>query len=301
MGALCCVLTTGACLPEEPPDADWVDWQDIAGALAPEVGDNTVAETPGARIRVVSFNIEFGDDIPGLARAILDNDALAAADVFLVQELELHPGDSRSRAEELAEALAMNYAYAPMRGLDDGGTHGLAIFSRFPLLDVQVMQLPRFEIGVNSTQRIALAADIDIDPSGAETLMRVVSVHLDTRINITQRILQLRPAVVKSGDRAIIAGDMNTNPYIWGGSVIPDVPTQVATGFDQAVALDDYLRGSGFDTPTAHSGPTHRAAGFEMRLDAIYTRGLSLTGASGVERSVRESDHFPLWVDIAVE
>ncbi|MEM9489746.1 MAG: hypothetical protein AAGC55_11410, partial [Myxococcota bacterium] len=92
--------------------------------------------------------------------------------------------------------------------------------------------------------------------------------------------------------------DFNSNPYMWLDSVVPIVPNSATTGFDQAEVLDDYMRASGFDTPTVDSGPTRESIGLGLRLDSIYSRELSVL-ASAVERGIDVSDHLPLWIDVA--
>jgi len=97
----------------------------------------------------------------------------------------------------------------------------------------------------------------------------------------------------------IIAGDVNTNPYLWEDGSVPLVPTAQIVDTDQAPLLDDYMRGLGFATPAADVGPTQRMLGVESRLDAIYTRGLTVSPAN-VERTVGGSDHWPVWIDITL-
>jgi endonuclease/exonuclease/phosphatase (EEP) superfamily protein YafD len=61
--------------------------------------------------------------------------------------------------------------------------------------------------------------------------------------------------------------------------------------------LESYVRRRGFATPVTSSGATSQW--LSMRLDAIYTRGLQVV-QSDVERSVRASDHLPLWADVTL-
>jgi endonuclease/exonuclease/phosphatase (EEP) superfamily protein YafD len=90
---------------------------------------------------------------------------------------------------------------------------------------------------------------------------------------------------------ALIAGDMNTSPFTWVGHVMP-----MPTG-RQDDRVEGYVRSRGFTTPVTDSGPTSQW--LSMRLDAIYTRGLDIV-EHDVERTVRASDHLPLWVDLLV-
>jgi len=271
----------------------------MQGWQRPEVRTNAQSPPSPARLRVVSFNVERAEHGERLAQAILENDELRGADVLLLQEVESHPDEPMSRARALAGRLApprYNHAYAPTRQLDGGGTHGLAVLSRFPLRRVEVMQLPYFELHVSSTRRIALGVTLDVDGRP----LRVIDVHLDTRININQRLQQIEPVVALTDGEVVIGGDLNTNPYAWVQHTVPLLPANSIARLDQAEALDRYMRSNGFTTPTSSLGPTTNMKVLEMRLDSIYCRRVAATGA-GVERSVDVSDHRPLWIDLSLD
>jgi endonuclease/exonuclease/phosphatase (EEP) superfamily protein YafD len=55
--------------------------------------------------------------------------------------------------------------------------------------------------------------------------------------------------------------------------------------------LDAAARAAGLETPVADVAATSQW--LDMRLDAIYTRGVT-TSAHGVAVAVRASDHLPL-------
>jgi len=244
---------------------------------------------PGDALRVVTFNVHLGADVPGLVQAIRSNPRLSRADVLLVQEIESHPGDDR--AAKLAEALNLDLVYAPARTAGDG-THGLAILSRYPLADLEVLRLERYDLGFRGTRRrIAMAATVHLPGR----TVRVYNVHLDTRLTPEERLRQLEPVVAEALQQpaAIIGGDFNTITAV--SSLLPLMPLPVP-GFSQATGLDAYMHGQGFATPFAGIGRTHR---FPMRLDAVFARGLEVFGFDK-ETSVDVSDHFPLWVDVRV-
>lgn len=243
-------------------------------------------------LRVVSFNVHYAHDVASLAESLHASLIVGRADVLLIQEIESHEAEGSSRAHKLAQDLKLNYVYAPARRTDDGGTHGLAILSRFPLADIEVLPLPRYDLGFNTRRRIALAATLDM---GGHPL-RVYNVHLDTRINIKDRIEQLRP-VVEAAQRqpvaeVIIGGDFNTNSFRWLFHRIPFFRS------NQAGALDEFMRGNQFSTPLTESGSTVKRVLLRARVDSLYTRGLTAL-ESGVERTVEASDHYPVWMDVA--
>lgn len=289
---LACVAA--GCGLDVGPDAEWVAAEQVAAPFTMQAGEPLVPTVPSARLpllRVVSYNVEFGEGPDELAASILGDPATALGDVFLLQEEEHHPDEERNRTVLLAEQLGLHWLYIPGRMKDDA-THGLAILSRYPIEAPQVMALPETDGG---DPRIAIRADIVI----GDVRLHVVDVHLDVRLNITDRIMQLRPSVIDLPDDVIVAGDVNTNPYLWEEGTVPLVPTAQIVDTDQAPVLDDYMRALGFATPAANAGPTQRALNIESRLDAIYVRGFDSTAAT-VERDVVGSDHWPIWVDLTL-
>lgn len=234
-----------------------------------------------ARLTIVSFNVHLGADPEGLARALRDG-GLGDADVYLVQEIEDHvPAEPRPRAEVLAAALGTALVYAPARALPHGGlgNHGLAILSRWPIVDDTVLRLPYHELLWSSRPRIALGVLIDV----AGTPVQVWNVHLDTRIAVEERAAQVEPVFARARalpGLSIVGGDMNT----W------------APAHERAVDL--IAEREGYATPTAELSDTVTRRFPAARLDAIYTRGFAIAGA-GVDRDVAGSDHRPIWVQVA--
>ncbi len=242
--------------------------------------------TPPTTLTVVSFNVDTGGDPAALAAALRAG-GLGDADVYLIQEIEDHvPGEPTPRAEALAAALGLAVVYAPARALDHGGlgNHGLAVLSRWPIVDDVVLRLPYHALLWRARPRIALGVVIDV----AGTPVQVWNVHLDTRIAVEERVSQLGPVFERARalpGLAIVGGDLNT----WA-------PVH-------ARAVDRLAAEQGFATPTAELSDT--VAGRllawppapAMRLDAIYSRGFAVAGA-GVDREVGGSDHAPIWLQL---
>lgn len=245
-------------------------------------------------LRVVTFNVHGGADVDALAAAFTQHPELSRAGLILLQEEESHPDEGASRPARLAAALGMAHVYAPAREVD-GFTTGLAILSAFPLDAVETMELPHADLGASTYRRIALAADLVV---GA-TRLRVVNVHLDTLMNVTDRILQLRPAVIDAPDPVLVGGDFNTNDWVWVESGLPLFPTHAAADTSQAPILDSYLRALGFATQCEGVGVTESLAGLGFRLDGVFTRGVA-AGTGQVARDVDLSDHWPVWVDVTL-
>jgi endonuclease/exonuclease/phosphatase family metal-dependent hydrolase len=258
----------------------------------PEVANDLAPPAePRGKLRIVSFNVHYALDVPALAESIRTSATLGDADVFLIQEIEDHQKEGQSRARRLAILLALNFVYAPARRTDDGGTHGLAILSRYPLEDIEVLPLPQFDLKYNTRRRIALGATVRV----GDQSLRVYNLHLDTRINAAQRLEQLRPAVEAAlrhcGGQLAVGGDFNTASVRWAWNVVPVFRS------NQAAAVDAFMKERGFAAPLEKDGATSNRW-LKFRLDALYARGLSAT-AAGVERGVEVSDHFPVWVEVA--
>jgi endonuclease/exonuclease/phosphatase family metal-dependent hydrolase len=240
---------------------------------------------------MVTFNVAQGKDIAGIAGAFERSAELRGVDVLLLQEVRGYPAEGTSRAHQLAHRLGMNYVFAPSRAVDEGGTHGLAIFSRCPILDVVVVPLKSFKLPFKSKPRTALGATID-RPEGP---LRVYNLHLDTTINAGERIEQLAGVVTAARAdavrRVVVGGDFNMNNFFWLGHAIPVFVCS------QPTRIDRYMRAHGFAAPVARSGPTARVPVVRLRLDSFYTHGVEVDGFA-VERAVAVSDHAPLWMDV---
>jgi endonuclease/exonuclease/phosphatase family metal-dependent hydrolase len=292
-------LAAAGCSDADVPVPVWTSVETIEGRFRPEVNQAATPAAPQDRWRVVTYNAQHGIDA-AFAPYLLAHRDLATADVLLLQEAAA-PGDGPSDAALLAATLGMGHVYAPL-GEHDEGTGGLAILSRFTLRDIEVLFLEPTHMlhPVESVARTAMAVTID----AASGPVRVVNVHLDFGLNLTERILQLRPAIIDApiASPIVVGGDFNTNDYIWVDGDVPLFPLDSVADTAQAPELDEYVRILQFKTPTARFGDTWSGLPEDQRLDAIFTRGVEV-GAGAVDRTdeVGElSDHWPLWLDIVV-
>jgi endonuclease/exonuclease/phosphatase family metal-dependent hydrolase len=276
--ALLLVLaSSAACIGQRPPPR----------SVRPEIAQPNTGAARAGQVRIATYNVHMQSG-PALARAIRARPELLDVDVWLLQEIEHLGRRGESEAARLARELGMGHVYAPAYGLRGGGSHGVAILSRIPFEDVEIVELPYFNVRLNAGRRIALGATI----LAGETPIRVYSVHLDNRLRPDQRIEQLAPLVHAVDERAlVVGGDFNTSPFSWRGHLLP-----VPRGRRQADRLEGFMGGHGFDAPTRDSGPT--SAWLRMRLDALFTRDAEVL-AAGVDRDIMVSDHFPVWIDLA--
>lgn len=248
---------------------------------------HTAASIAPGVLRLVTYNVH-GISGPSIARALRGDPTLRNADLVLLQEVASHGACSAACAA--AEELGFASVFAPGHQ-QDGGTSGVAILSRWPLGEPEIIELPYRYAVVNSARRIALAATLDTERGPA----RVISVHLENRINPAARVSQLAPALAHAQrfpGAVLLGGDMNTSPFLWLGHLVP-IPAGLQTR-----RLDAAARAAGLQTPVAEVAATSQW--LDMRLDAVYTRGVRAR-AHGVAITVRASDHLPLWLDVEVE
>ncbi|HEY0253421.1 MAG TPA: endonuclease/exonuclease/phosphatase family protein [Kofleriaceae bacterium] len=280
------------CVDSSDPGGAWTDASAITGTFAPELGPAPAPGVAKCTLRIATWNLHTAPDPADLATQLLASREVASADVIFTQEIEAHPNEPGSRASRLATALGMTWAYAPAR-VEGNGTHGIAILSRYPLARVEVRELPFVDRPISTAHRVALAADVMI---GDETL-RVVDVHLDTRLSPADRIRQMHAAVNDVGEDLVVGGDLNSQPWPWIDGTVPVTSTDAVIGQNHARILDDYMAQNRFAGAISPSTGTMRIPVVSMRLDNLYARGYAITAAD-VEH-VDGSDHWPVWIDLA--
>jgi len=232
------------------------------------VGGAARAPLPRARLRVVSFNIEYGKKVDAAIEA-LRQAPLRDADVFSLQELDA-PG-----VERIAQALGLNYVFFPSALLPKTGRDfGAALLSPWPLREPRKLVLPHAGriVGVRRCLTIA-TLDRGYDR------YRVYAVHLPSPLGVSgaqrrdqvQAILDDAAAVT---DPLLVVGDLNTR--------------EVARLFEQA----------GYLWLTREVGTTAHRYGLHFSFDHVFARGLlpGSTFEAGVVRDNRgASDHSPIW------
>jgi len=186
----------------------------FAGGLL--VGARTPAAIPADpgsdEVRIVTYNIRAGWG--GLDALAADLEALSP-DLVALQEVERGIPRSRSldQVGRLGEALGLETAFAGSFPVEEG-EHGIAMLSRWPLSDLEVLPLPQ---GRGKWPRVALLARVET-PRGS---MRFVCVHLarpwgwplsntGTRL---EQIRALRERLAREELPVIVAGDFNSVPW----------------------------------------------------------------------------------------
>ena len=186
------------------------------------------------KISAVAWNIERGSRFEGIVGALENHPFLKEKDLLLLTELDYGMARSGNRfvARDLAEKLEMNYAFAPVyialqkgsgieadvAGENQQSLHGLAIFSSFPMKNVQTVALPNGKDKMQGKEKRlghlrGLIADIE-HPAGT---FRAVCVHLDVHCSRSHRHRQMKILLdyleTLPEMPTLVGGDWNTTTY----------------------------------------------------------------------------------------
>lgn len=217
-----------------PEIADEVERILNAVVSEPSASQDGAADTGGADVHALAWNLERGIQFEGIAHALATHPALANKDVLMLPELDHGMARSGNRfvAKELADRLGLSYAFAPvyialqkgsgveaeMEGENTLSIHGLAMMSPWPMTNVHAVALPNGKDKMwGKEKRLgwlrALVADIE-HPAGT---FRAVTVHLDVHCSREHRRRQMR-IILDHLDTlpslpTIIGGDWNTTTF----------------------------------------------------------------------------------------
>ncbi|MEO7673298.1 MAG: endonuclease/exonuclease/phosphatase family protein, partial [Pyrinomonadaceae bacterium] len=204
------------------------------GLLERKERKGPVATASGSDIRALAWTIERGCVFEGIVQALKNHDELNNKDLFLLTELDYGMARSGNRfvAQEIARALKMHYAFAPVyialqkgsgveseiEGENTKSIHGLAMVSRFPIKNAHAIPLPNGKDKMwGKEKRLgylrALVADIG-HPAGD---FRAVTIHLDAHCSRAHRYLQMK-IILDHLDTlpplpTLLGGDWNTTTF----------------------------------------------------------------------------------------
>jgi endonuclease/exonuclease/phosphatase family metal-dependent hydrolase len=249
-----------------------------------EVGGDVRAEQAPpapAELKVVSYNIRYrvGDDLRQLIKLLKEDPEIGGAHVIGLQEVDRNKRRTGNvnTARQLADALGMRYAWAAPPDADDDGEEetGVALLSVFPLNDVARVLLTHE--GPGRRRRVAVGATVLL----GKTPVRVYSVHAETRMPVEKKVEHWQA----------VLDDLRLHADAAGAIVLGDFNT--IKGKDVRAARRLFTR-EGFNTPLLDDHKTWRTFVFKLKLDWLWLRGLEAR-ASGIDRDVDLSDHWPLW------
>lgn len=186
-------------------------------------------------IRATSWNIERGIELEGIIEVLATHPVISESDLFILTELDYGMARSGNRKvpTEIAQALKLNYAFAPSylnlqkgsgleslaEGQNELGIHGNAVFSRHPLTNTASVQLPNGKDKMRGNEKrlgsqAGVVAVVD-HPLGS---FQAVSVHLDAHSTQKHRMRQMQLILENLKARAphlpaLIGGDWNTSTF----------------------------------------------------------------------------------------
>jgi len=236
--------------------------------------EDTLAKTPPSpteTLKIVSFNIQYANEIEAVIQAFQTHLQLQGADIIMLQEMD----DVGTR--QIAEAFQFNYVYYPaVVHPHNDKNFGNAILSKWPISDSGKLLLP-YQHPLNKQQRIAVFAIVTVNAQP----VAIYNIHIEVPLLSTAKRLEqietaLRHAAQQPVAFSIIGGDLN------------------AVGADVKTSFSSLFREYGFEWATANVGATSK---FFMQLDQLYVKGMSVV-ATGAQSDVNIGDHYPIWATV---
>jgi endonuclease/exonuclease/phosphatase family metal-dependent hydrolase len=229
------------------------------------VGHRVMRQEAGPALRIVTFNIKFGEHMDRAGDLLSSPGPLKNADLLFIQESD------RDGIERLSRDLSMNYVYVPSAIHPSTNREmGVALLSPWPLDDAGDVPLPHHH-RVTKMRRTAVAATV-ATPAGD---VRVYGVHLETWFGASD-------AARRDQARTLL-----TDAEPWTGPVV------IAGDFNGTGGADEIAR-AGFRWLTRD---VHNTA-WVFDLDHILVRGLCAVGNPAAARGPSAhgiSDHRPVW------
>lgn len=242
-------------------------------------------------LRVATYNIHAGAGEDGVYDLDRTAGALRAldADVIGLEEVDVHWGERSEYADEareLAAKLGMRVFFAPIYDVDPPvpgappQQYGVAILSRFPLLDKENHEITRLSTQTPDPVPAPAPgfAEVLVNVDGA--FVHVYCTHLDYRPDPAVRARQVDDMLAVLGqDRGpkVLVGDFNADP-----------------GAPELAPLWTELRDS-----SPGGGATYPAGAPVSRIDLVtVSRGVRVLGAR--TPGTPASDHRPVVADVVV-
>jgi beta-N-acetylhexosaminidase len=259
----------------------------LAGCAAPHT-----APSPEGGTRVLVYNIHAGKDAAHQDRlaGVADLVRASGADVVLLQEVDQLTRRSGGVDQPAALAARTGFRVAFGKTIDyDGGGFGIAILSRWPIVDAHFVPLdsarpagqPADRHEPRGTLRVTIAA-----PSGPLT---VFDTHLDAyggepwRVQEADSLARLVARATLDGRTVVVGGDFNSTP---------ESGVQASL---RAVGLRDAWGECG----AGDGGATFPADAPTKRIDYLLLAGdVHCSSARVVATPL--SDHRPLLVNVAL-
>jgi endonuclease/exonuclease/phosphatase family metal-dependent hydrolase len=184
----------------------------LAAAAALALLGNPRDPSGPVRLRVATYNIHHGEGTDGSLDLARVANLILSMQPDLVALQEVDRGTARTGGVDQLVTLERLTGLRGVFGkaMDfDGGSYGVAILSRFPVLETRAARMPGAE---EREPRAEVTAEVEMRP-GAPPL-QFTSTHLDNGRDVVSRLAQVRflnATLTGNGDQpAILAGDLNS-------------------------------------------------------------------------------------------
>ncbi|HEX6190205.1 MAG TPA: endonuclease/exonuclease/phosphatase family protein, partial [Pyrinomonadaceae bacterium] len=163
---------------------------------------------------------------------------------------------------------------------DDEGDMGVALLSRMPITDVELIDLPWHECPWHP--RVAVAATIH----WRGEKVRLFNAHIDPHGPLDNQHQQTEAVLERAQEHegpTVVLGDFNT------------------LSKEKAVQIRKLMESHGYMTPFPTDIPTWRGAGVvRFHADWIFGKGVTFK-RWGVAKPLNVSDHWPIWAEVELE
>ena len=172
----------------------------------------TVLDIKAQKLSVMSYNIHIGqnsenqDKLSEIARYIKES----KAEVIGLQEVDsvCNRSGKIDQMKFLAEQTGMYFTYSRHFAFD-GGSYGLGILSRYPLLDIEDLR-----VGLSSTGKPETRSLLKADFIKGKTRFTFLTVHMDYRDSKSRQIQseEILKKISGISNPVILTGDFNAKP-----------------------------------------------------------------------------------------
>ncbi|MGB0887905.1 MAG: endonuclease/exonuclease/phosphatase family protein [Vicingaceae bacterium] len=196
--------------------------------------DNTLSKDVPLQqtIRIVSWNIERGKQLDAIIHYFNNNEELKKADIILAIECDNGMGRTANRniSKELAEALKLNYCFAPSYLVLGKGAlgetnhsskntislHGTTILSKYIIKSAKAVAVPPVkEVFHSSEKRLGTKKGLIAQISVGKKSIAFGAIHIDLSSTAKDRANQLKTIVenLPQTDMQIVGGDWNCGTF----------------------------------------------------------------------------------------
>ncbi len=238
--------------------------------------------------------------------------AALAPDIICLQEVRQVPLKIPNQAETLARRFDFHWVYQTAQPWG-GGDEGLAILSRYPIVEQDCQELPHDD---QNSRRICLGAAVQLP----ETTFWVFTTHLEYRMAAgatRERQVSAADRMVKGhqvpGIAAVLTGDFNSAPdsdemrYLRGLTSLEGRRTYYQDAYAQC---NPGAPGHTWCKDNPYTKPLQWLE-MDRRLDYIYVTPMNSKGAGKIvscsivlfepdASMTRCSDHYGVMADVAV-